>query len=45
MNRMIILESLLALAAVTVLGPGTSVLIEQAARQAVALARRRRKPR
>ena len=42
MNRMIILESLLALAAVAVLGPGTSLLVEQAARQALALARRRR---
>jgi hypothetical protein len=45
MNRMIIIESLLALAAVTVLGPGTSLLVEQAARQAFALARRRREPR
>jgi hypothetical protein len=44
MNRVIILESLFALAAVAVLGPGTSVLVEQAARQAFALARRGRKP-
>ena len=44
MNRVIILESLLALAAVAVLGPGTSVLVEQAARQVLALARQNRKP-
>ncbi|HVW75160.1 MAG TPA: hypothetical protein VHC39_16100 [Rhizomicrobium sp.] len=42
MNRVIFLESLLALAAVAVLGPGTSVLVQQAARQALALARRPR---
>ena len=42
MNRVIILESLLALAAVVVLGPGTSMLAEQAALQAFALVRRRR---
>ena len=41
MNRVILLESLLALAAVAVLGPGTSVLVQQAARQALLLARRR----
>ena len=41
MNRVIILESLLALAAMAVLGPGTSVLAREAARQAVLLARRR----
>ena len=34
MNRVIILESLLTLAAVLVLGPGSSALVEQAARQA-----------
>jgi hypothetical protein len=39
MNRVILLESLLALAAVAVLGPGTSVLVQQAARQALAMAR------
>jgi hypothetical protein len=39
MNRVIILESLLALAAVVVLGQGTSLLVEQATRQALALAR------
>ena len=48
MNRVIILESLLALAAIAVLGPGTSLLVElaarQAASQALALARRRAKP-
>jgi hypothetical protein len=44
MDRVIIIESLLALAAVAILGPGTSLLVEQAARQAVALARPRRKP-
>ncbi len=43
MNRVIILESLVALAAMVVLGPGTSLLVELAARQALALARRRRK--
>ena len=42
MNRVIILESLLALAAVAVLGPGTSMLAEQAALQVFALVRRRR---
>lgn len=41
MNRVIVLESLLALAAVAVLGPGTSLLVEMAARQAVALTKRR----
>ncbi|HUE63002.1 MAG TPA: hypothetical protein VMO78_01390 [Rhizomicrobium sp.] len=45
MNRVIILESLMALAAVAVLGPGTSLLFEQAARQALALAKQSRKPR
>jgi hypothetical protein len=45
MNRVIILESLLALAAMVVLGPGTSMLAEQAARQVLALARQNRKPR
>ena len=44
MNRMIILENLLALAAVLVLGPGTSILVQQAAKQALDLARPRRKP-
>jgi hypothetical protein len=48
MNRAIILESLLALAAVMVLGPGTSLLVElaakQAASQALALARRGTRP-
>ena len=42
MNRVIILESLLALAAVMVLGPGTSMLVREAAKQALALARTRR---
>ena len=41
MNRVIILENLLALAAIAVLGPGTSVLVREAARQAAALARRK----
>ncbi len=41
MNRVIILESLLALAAAAVLGPGTSVLVREAAMQAVRLARRK----
>ena len=41
MNRVILLENLLALAAIAVLGPGTSVLVREAARQAAALARRR----
>jgi len=41
MNRVIILESLLALAAAAVLGPGTSVLVCEAAMQAVRLARRK----
>lgn len=40
MNRVILLESLLALVAIAILGPGTSVLVQQAARQALALARR-----
>ncbi|HEX4028068.1 MAG TPA: hypothetical protein VHX18_10635 [Rhizomicrobium sp.] len=43
MNRVIILESLLALAAVAVLGPGSSALVEQAARQALALVKIRRR--
>lgn len=43
MNRMIILENLLALAAVLVLGPGTSILVQQAAKQALDLATPRRK--
>jgi hypothetical protein len=42
MNRVIILESLLSLAAVAVLGPGRSVLVREAAMQAFALARVRR---
>jgi hypothetical protein len=41
MNRVILLESLLALAAVAVLGPGTSLLVREAAKQALTLARRR----
>lgn len=41
MNRVIILETLLALAAVALLGPGTSVLVREAAKQAFALAWRR----
>ena len=41
MNRVIILENLLALAALALLGPGTSVLVELAARQALALVRHR----
>jgi len=45
MNRVTILESLLALAALVVLGPGTSLLPGQAARQAIALARTSLKPR
>jgi hypothetical protein len=46
MNRVIILESLLALAAVAVLGPGTSLLVREAAQQAFALAKvwRNRQP-
>jgi len=43
MNRVIILESLLALAAVAVLGPGSSLLVGQAARQALALVKIRRR--
>jgi hypothetical protein len=43
MNRVMIMEILLALAAVAVLGPGTSLLVELAARQALALAGRGRK--
>lgn len=39
MNRMIILESLLALAAVAILGPGATLLVREAAWQAVALIR------
>jgi hypothetical protein len=42
MNRVIILNTILALAAVAVLGPGTPVLMREAARQALALARSRR---
>jgi hypothetical protein len=42
MNRMIILESLLALVAVAILGPGTSVLVQQAAQQALTLVKIRR---
>jgi hypothetical protein len=45
MNRMIILENLLALAAVVVLGPGTSILVQQAAKQAVGQALGLTKPR
>lgn len=41
MNRVIILENLLALAALALLGPGTAGLVELAARQALALVRRR----
>lgn len=44
MNRVIILENLMALAAVVVLGPGTAVLVQQAAKQALAMAKPRRKP-
>ena len=44
MNRVIILENLLALATVVVLGPGTLVLAREAARQAAVLARGVRKP-
>jgi hypothetical protein len=48
MNRVIILESLLALAAMAVLGPGSAVLVELAAKQvasqAHAIARRRQRP-
>ncbi len=44
MNRVIILENILALAAMAVLGPGTPVLVREAARQALALARIRRRP-
>ncbi len=40
MNRMFLLNSLLALAAVAVLGPGTPLLVHEAARQAVAMVRR-----
>jgi len=42
MNRVIILESLLALAAAAVLGPGTSLLVRESIRQAFALAPHRR---
>jgi hypothetical protein len=42
MNRVIILESLLALAAIAILGPGTSVLVREAAMQTLALARTKR---
>jgi len=41
MNRVIILDNLVALAALAVLGPGTSVLVREAARQALALVRRK----
>lgn len=44
MNRVIILENILALAAMAVLGPGTAVLVREAARQALALAKSRRRP-
>jgi hypothetical protein len=40
MNRVIIMENLLALAALAILGPGASVLVHEAAKQALALARR-----
>ena len=40
MNRVIILESLLALAAVAILGPGTSLLVREATRQAFVVASR-----
>jgi len=40
MNRMILLNSLLALAAVAVLGPGTPLLVREAARLAAAIFRR-----
>ena len=39
MNRVIILNNILALAALAVLGPGTTVLVREAARQALALAK------
>ena len=42
MNRVIILENILALAALAVLGPGTTMLMREAARQALALAQSRR---
>jgi hypothetical protein len=41
MNRVIILDNILALAALAVLGPGTTVLVREAARQALALAKSR----
>jgi hypothetical protein len=44
MNRVIILENILALAALAVLGPGTTVLVREAARQAMALAKSKRRP-
>jgi len=36
MNRVILLQSLLALVAVAILGPGTSVLVEQSMKQVLA---------
>ena len=45
MNRVMILENLLALAAVVVLGPGTSLLVREAARQVLVLGRASRQPR
>ena len=41
MNRVILLNNLLALATIAVLGPGTSILVREAARQAFALVRRK----
>lgn len=41
MNRVILLQSLLALAAIAILGPGTSLLVEQSVKQALAVARSR----
>ena len=43
MNRIILLNNLLALATIAVLGPGTSVLVREAARQAFALVCRKRR--
>ena len=42
MNRVIILNNILALAAGAVLGPGTTMLVREAARQALALVKSRR---
>ncbi|HEY2009594.1 MAG TPA: hypothetical protein VGH23_11425 [Rhizomicrobium sp.] len=42
MNRVIILESLLALAAIVLLGPGTSMLAREAAKQVLVLAKAKR---